>query len=120
MTNDVLIIGGGIIGLACGVELKLRGANVTVLCRDFTAAASHAAAGMLAPDAENITNEAMLSLCRRSRNLYLDWTEKLEKLTRFKLQVIGLAVSSHQFINNGAERTQNHPNPQSPSLLLTG
>ena len=81
MTNDVLIIGGGIIGLACGVELKLRGANVTVLCRDFTAAASHAAAGMLAPDAENITNEAMLTLCRRSRNLYLDWTEKLTKLT---------------------------------------
>ena len=84
MTNDVLIIGGGIIGLACGVELKLRGANVTVICRDFTAAASHAAAGMLAPDAENITNEAMLSLCRRSRNLYLDWTEKLTKLTATK------------------------------------
>ncbi|QEI42273.1 Thiazole synthase [Dolichospermum sp. UHCC 0315A] len=84
MTNDVLIIGGGIIGLACGVELKLRGANVTVICRDFTAAASHAAAGMLAPDAENITNEAMLSLCRRSRNLYLDWTEKLTKLTAKK------------------------------------
>ena len=81
MANDVLIIGGGIIGLACGIELRLRGATVTVLCRDFTAAASHAAAGMLAPDAENITNEAMLSLCRRSRNLYLDWTQKLEELT---------------------------------------
>ena len=84
MTNDVLIIGGGIIGLACGVELRLRGANVTVLCRDFTAAASHAAAGMLAPDAENIPNEAMLALCRRSRNLYLDWTQKLAELTTGK------------------------------------
>jgi len=81
MTNDVLIIGGGIIGLACGLELKLRGANVTVISRDFTAAASHAAAGMLAPEAENITNEPMLSLCRRSRNLYLNWTEKLAELT---------------------------------------
>ncbi|MFO5475436.1 MAG: glycine oxidase ThiO, partial [Dolichospermum sp.] len=81
MTNDVLIIGGGIIGLACGLELKLRGANVTVLSRDFTAAASHAAAGMLAPEAENITHEPMLSLCRRSRNLYLNWTEKLAELT---------------------------------------
>ncbi len=84
MTNDVLIIGGGVIGLACGVEMKLRGANVTVLCRDFTAAASHAAAGMLAPDAENMTNEAMLALCRRSRNLYLDWTRKLVELTTGK------------------------------------
>jgi thiazole synthase len=81
MTSDVLIIGGGIIGLACAVEMKLRGANVTVLCRDYSAAASHAAAGMLAPDAENIANEAMLSLCWRSRALYPDWTSKLEELT---------------------------------------
>jgi thiazole synthase len=81
MTSDVLIIGGGVIGLACAIELKLRGANVTVLCRDFSAAASHAAAGMLAPDAENIANEAMLSLCWRSLALYPEWTDKLEKLT---------------------------------------
>ena len=81
MTTDVLIIGGGSIVFASGLELKLRGANVTVLSRDFTAAASHAAAGMLAPEAENITHEPMLSLCRRSRNLYLNWTEKLAELT---------------------------------------
>ncbi len=81
MTNDVLIIGGGVIGLAIAVELKLRGASVTVLCRDFAAAATHAAAGMLASDAENITNEAMLTLCRRSRSLYPDWTHKLEELS---------------------------------------
>ncbi|WP_414529399.1 glycine oxidase ThiO [Nodularia chucula] len=81
MTSDVLIIGGGAIGLAIAVELKLRGAKVTVLCRDFQAAASHAAAGMLAPDAEHIPNAAMLDLCRRSRALYPDWTSKLEDLT---------------------------------------
>ncbi|MGM3308655.1 glycine oxidase ThiO [Anabaena sp. WFMT] len=81
MTSDILIIGGGVIGLACAVELKLRGANVTVLCRDFSAAASHAAAGMLAPDAEKISNGAMLSLCWRSRFLYPNWTRKLEDLT---------------------------------------
>ena len=81
MTSDVLIIGGGVIGLAIAVELKLRGGSVTVLCRDFQAAATHAAAGMLAPDAENIPNGAMLSLCRRSRALYSDWTHKLEDLT---------------------------------------
>ncbi|BAY13378.1 glycine oxidase ThiO [Calothrix sp. NIES-2098] len=80
MTSDILIIGGGVIGLAIAVELKLRGANVTVLCRDFNAAASHAAAGMLAPDAEKLTNEAMYALCWRSRALYPDWTRKLEEL----------------------------------------
>ncbi|MGI8502152.1 MAG: glycine oxidase ThiO, partial [Hassallia sp.] len=81
MNNDVLIIGGGVIGLAIAIELKLRSSNVTVLCRDFNAAATHAAAGMLAPDAENISGEAMQSLCRRSRRLYPDWTRKLEDLT---------------------------------------
>ena len=54
MTNDVLIIGGGVIGLAIAVELKLRGARVTVISRSFRAAATHAAAGMLAPSAEKI------------------------------------------------------------------
>ncbi|MBA4456310.1 FAD-dependent oxidoreductase, partial [Cylindrospermopsis raciborskii CS-506_A] len=34
MNTDILIIGGGVIGLACAVELKLRGENVTVLCRN--------------------------------------------------------------------------------------
>ncbi|MEH2159923.1 MAG: glycine oxidase ThiO [Nostoc sp.] len=81
MTSEIVIIGGGVIGLAIAVELKLRGTNVTVLCRDFQSAATHAAAGMLAPDAENITNGAMRSLCLRSRALYPDWTRKLEELT---------------------------------------
>ncbi|AVH72330.1 glycine oxidase ThiO [Nostoc sp. 'Lobaria pulmonaria (5183) cyanobiont'] len=81
MISETVIIGGGVIGLAIAIELKLRGTNVTVLCRDFQAAATHAAAGMLAPDAENILNEAMRSLCWRSRVLYPDWTRKLEELT---------------------------------------
>ncbi|WP_375515456.1 glycine oxidase ThiO [uncultured Nostoc sp.] len=81
MTSETVIIGGGVIGLAIAIELKLRGASVTVLCRDFQAAATYAAAGMLAPDAENIPNGAMRSLCWRSRALYPDWTRKLEELT---------------------------------------
>ncbi|MBN3922727.1 glycine oxidase ThiO [Nostoc sp. NMS4] len=81
MISETVIIGGGVIGLAIAIELKLRGTNVTVLCRDFQTAATHAAAGMLAPDAENIPNGAMRSLCWRSRALYPDWTRKLEELT---------------------------------------
>ncbi|MBE9033955.1 glycine oxidase ThiO [aff. Roholtiella sp. LEGE 12411] len=81
MTSEIVIIGGGIIGLSIAIELKLRGTHVTVLCRDFSAASTHAAAGMLAPDAENISNEAMRSLCWRSRALYPEWTHKIEELT---------------------------------------
>ncbi len=81
MTNDVLIIGGGVIGLAIAIELKLRGASVTVVSRSFRAAATHAAAGMLAPNAEKISAGAMYDLCQRSLFLYHDWTQKLEEFT---------------------------------------
>ncbi len=78
---DVLIIGGGLIGLATALELRLRGASVTVLSRDRREAAAYAAAGMLAPQAEALEPGAMLDLCLRSRALYPDWTAKLESLT---------------------------------------
>ncbi|HEY9630267.1 MAG TPA: glycine oxidase ThiO [Coleofasciculaceae cyanobacterium] len=80
-TNDIIIIGGGIIGLAIAVDLKLRGASVTVLSRDFQQAASHAAAGMLAPRAEAISAGSMQDLCLESLALYPDWISKLEDLS---------------------------------------
>ena len=78
---DILIIGGGAIGLATAIALTLRGATVTVLNRNFQEAAVHAAAGMLAPQAEGIPAGPMLDLCLRSRALYPEWTQKLELLT---------------------------------------
>lgn len=80
-TGEILVIGGGVIGLAIALELKRQGASVTIVSRDFTEAATHAAAGMLAPQAERIPPSPMLDLCLRSRDLYPDWTQKLEELT---------------------------------------
>ncbi len=79
--SDVLIIGGGAIGLATALELALQGVTVTVLSRNFQEAALHAAAGMLAPQAEGIAPGPMLDLCLRSRALYPEWISKLESLT---------------------------------------
>jgi len=76
-TSDVLIIGGGV-GLAIAVELRLRGVSVTVLSRDFYAAATQAAAGMLAPQAEAIPASPMLDL---PDSRYPDWIGKLEELS---------------------------------------
>lgn len=79
--RDILIIGGGIVGLAIAIELTRQGAKVTIVSKDSTEAASHAAAGMLAPLAEKLTSPPMLDLCLKSRWLYPEWTNKLEELT---------------------------------------
>jgi thiazole synthase len=79
--DDTLILGGGLMGLSLAIELKLRGANVTVISRNPQQAAGYAGAGMLAPQAEAIPPGPMLELCLGSRNLYPDWINKLESLT---------------------------------------
>jgi thiazole synthase len=79
--RDILIVGGGVVGLAIAIELKRQGAKVTVISQDFTQAASHAAAGMLAPLAEQLSSSPLRDLCLRSRWLYPEWTQKLEELT---------------------------------------
>jgi glycine oxidase len=79
--TDVLIIGGGVIGLAIALELSLLGAEVTVIERNTCGqGASWAAAGMLAPQAERLSGD-LLDLALRSRSLYPDWIDKLQALT---------------------------------------
>ncbi|MBD0267395.1 MAG: glycine oxidase ThiO [Cyanobacteria bacterium Co-bin8] len=80
-TSDVLVIGGGVVGLAIALELQQQGVSVTVLSRNFQEAASHAAAGMLAPHAEMLPPGPLLELCQRSLYQYPSWVQKLEALT---------------------------------------
>ncbi|NEQ38007.1 MAG: glycine oxidase ThiO [Okeania sp. SIO3I5] len=80
-SNEILIIGGGIIGLSIAIELQLRGAKVTVISRNFQQIATNAAAGMLAPQAEAIPPGKMLDLCLKSRALYPEWVKKIESIS---------------------------------------
>ncbi|WP_299486160.1 glycine oxidase ThiO [Acaryochloris sp. IP29b_bin.137] len=80
-SSDVLVIGGGAMGLATAIELTRQGAQVTILSRNFQEAALHAAAGMLAPQAEGLEPGPMLDLCLQSRDLYPEWTSQLTDLT---------------------------------------
>jgi glycine oxidase ThiO len=80
-TCDVGVVGGGVVSLAIALELRQKGASVTLLCREAAQAATQAAAGMLAPQAEAISPGPMLDLCLKSRSLYPDWTQKLEILS---------------------------------------
>ena len=71
-TSDVVIIGGGVIGLAIARELSRRGVrDVTLIERaGLGAEASSAAAGMLAPQAEADQADTFFYLTCRSRDMY--------------------------------------------------
>ena len=79
--TDVLVIGGGIIGLATAIALSQKGASVTVVERDICGhGATWAAAGMLAPEAECLEG-ALLEFGIRSREMYPQWIANLMRLS---------------------------------------
>lgn len=71
-TADVVIIGGGVIGLTIARALALRGVrDVLLLDRSSLGAeSSYAAGGMLAPQAEADRADEFFQLASRSRDLY--------------------------------------------------
>jgi glycine oxidase len=83
-TADVVVVGGGIIGLAVAWRARQRGMSVTVLERDAIArGASHVAAGMLAPVAEVEFGESarrLLELGLRSAEMWPAFASELEAL----------------------------------------
>lgn len=75
---DVVIIGGGIIGLVIARELSRRGTVVTLLERHQPGReASWASAGMLAPQGE-LSEGAFMRLCLASNRLYPDFRADIE------------------------------------------
>ena len=79
--TDVLVIGGGIIGLATAIALSQRGVSVTVVERDICGrGATWAAAGMLAPEAERLEGQ-LLDFGIRSRDMYPQWIANLMRLS---------------------------------------
>lgn len=90
---DLVVIGGGIIGLSCAEALALRGLRVRLLDRDgasteseeVSRAASWASAGMIAPLAEVPDDDAFLRVCLHSRDLWSSWAPSLEDATGLDL-----------------------------------
>ncbi|MEY4166439.1 MAG: hypothetical protein RIR52_263 [Acidobacteriota bacterium] len=69
--NDLLVIGGGLIGCSVAWEAAKRGLRVTVLERgEVGSGATYAAGGMLAPLSEADGESPFLQLARRSAELY--------------------------------------------------
>ncbi len=76
---DAAIVGGGLVGLSSALALARRGVKVRVVDRgDAGAQASWAAAGILGPQSEVHAPSPMLELCRKSFEMYPDFTRGME------------------------------------------
>lgn len=78
-TQDVLIIGGGVIGLAIARALRKKAVGkITILERGAIGReSSYAAAGMLAPQAEADRADDFFYLCDESKKLYPNFAREL-------------------------------------------
>jgi glycine oxidase len=75
--DSILVLGGGLMGLAIAHGLARRGESVRVLSRRRSEAAGFVAAGMLAPHAEGL-NGPLLALGQRSLELIPAWVATIE------------------------------------------
>ena len=76
--HDLIVVGGGVIGLACARAAAQRGLDVLLLERDHEArGASWAAAGLVAPQHTVDGPDALFELLLASRALYPGFVEEL-------------------------------------------
>lgn len=87
--SDVVVIGGGVIGLASAWRLAQGGARVTVLDAGYKGQASAAAAGMLAPLAEARAPGPLLSLGLDSLRRYPAWASALASASGLDIAPLG-------------------------------
>ena len=99
---DVIIVGGGIIGLSLSVALRKRGAQVLIVERGEPGQeASHAAAGMLV-DCTDETPAALQTLATASARMYPDFAHELqdESGIHVDLRDRGTIVISREPVDN--------------------
>lgn len=83
MGERIIIMGGGVIGLACAYEALQRGFDVTIIESTVCGGqASGAAAGMLAPFSENTEfPDDFFRLCVESLKLYPEWQRSVREVS---------------------------------------
>ncbi|MCH8612030.1 glycine oxidase ThiO [Arsenicicoccus dermatophilus] len=76
--TDVVVLGGGVIGLSCALEIRRRGASVQLWDPAPGQGASHAAGGMLAPVSEASYDELdLLELLLESHSRWPGFAQRL-------------------------------------------
>ncbi|MCM2677789.1 glycine oxidase ThiO [Alkalicoccobacillus plakortidis] len=88
MADRMIVLGGGVIGLATAFELRQRGLEVAVLeIKSFGGQASGAAAGMLAPYSEiGEDPDDFFRLCLSSLRLFPKWQADVKKASGLEFE----------------------------------
>src|SRR5678815_1185184 len=99
---EIIIVGGGVIGLTIARALALRGVRDVLLVEraNLGTEASFAAAGMLVPQAEADTQDDFFNLTCQSRDLYPAFAEALREETGIDVELdttgtLYLALDEH-------------------------
>lgn len=109
MNSEILIIGGGVIGLAIARELQKRGAGRIRLIESGACGheASWAAAGMLGSQAEADGPSDFFDLCSASRDLYPNLAAELLDETGVDIELDQTGTLSLAFSESEALELQN-------------
>jgi len=84
---DVLVIGGGILGLSTACEILARGFSVPIFDEDPKRSATWASAGMLSPYAEHAGTGALQDMMRAARAAYPAFLARIEEHSGMRVEV---------------------------------
>src|SRR5207237_1568771 len=103
LSGEVIVVGGGLIGLAISAALAERGVEVTLISEHRPGEASPAAAGMLAPSVERAPGAAhKFSIAARDR--YPTYIEFLAERTGVKVPLNRLGILQVAFSEKSMKR----------------
>ncbi|MBV6508135.1 MAG: Hydrogen cyanide synthase subunit HcnC [Acidimicrobiales bacterium] len=125
MSGEVIIVGGGIIGLASAWRCLQAGLTVTVFDPDPTRAAAFAAAGMLTPVTEAYWGEEdLIAVSTASMRRYAGFVAELEAVTGLDVDLRTSGVLVVAFDNDDLEVIEDlfrlHESCGLPSRRLRG
>lgn len=108
---DVIVIGGGIIGLCSATAAARRGLTVSLVSQHREGAASAAAAGMLAPSVEKSSGPAH-RFAVAARDFYPTYLEELAELTGIRVPLNRLGVLQVALSEKGVSGLRKSASPE--------